>query len=90
MQNCAGPTVWRLSVGLGVQFVALESLKDFLLYRRPQAGPIKDTPGGSRPLSKSILTSLAEGMKETAHSSVVHLHGDQCAGGLHTHAGVNS
>ena len=30
----AGPTVWRLSVGLGIQFLALETIKDALLNAR--------------------------------------------------------
>ena len=41
----AGPTVWRLSIGLGFQFVTLESLKDALLHRKSQSSNGRERTG---------------------------------------------
>ena len=66
--------------------MALESLKDFLLHRRSDAGPKSETLGAPRPLSKSGRSSglLAKGVDtswKNSVTSIVCLHGDR-AGGL--------
>ena len=44
----AGPTVWRLSIGLGVQFVVLDYLKEALVYRRQLLAKSQESAGGHR------------------------------------------
>ena len=56
-----GPTVWRLSIGLGIQFVAIEGLKDLVVSRRQHSTKGEASTGSSGKLSQSgKLSSIAQ------------------------------